>query len=146
MQLAVSPTVAARRLRGPSAPSCNGGATETPAHQAELKTNVHLQVEATSKREARNQPGKNVESALGNSLVVQWLGLYALIAEGLGSIPGQGSKGPRSQVAWPKRKKESGLHGTSQGSHDLACPLGVRGQIADSGQCNVLSAQWGFVD
>ena len=40
------------------------------------------------------------------SLVVQWLGLYALIAEGLGSIPGQGTKGPRNQVAWPKRKKE----------------------------------------
>lgn len=40
------------------------------------------------------------------SLVVQWLGLYALIAEGLGSIPGQGMKGPRNQVAWPKRKKE----------------------------------------
>ena len=49
-QLAVSPTVTAGRR----------GATETPAHQIELKTNVHLQVEATSRREARNQPGKKL--------------------------------------------------------------------------------------
>ena len=30
----------------------------------------------------------------GNSLVVQWLGLHAFTAEGLGSIPGQGTKIP----------------------------------------------------
>ena len=54
----------------------------------------------------RSSQEKDSESGSGNSLVVQWLGLYALIAEGLGSIPGQGTKGPRNQVAWPKRKKE----------------------------------------
>ena len=43
---------------------------------------------------------------LGNSLAVQWLGLRALTAEGLGSIPGQGTKIP--QVTWcgQKRKKK----------------------------------------
>ena len=32
----------------------------------------------------------------GNSLVVQWLGLCALTAEGLGSIPGQETKIPQA--------------------------------------------------
>ena len=40
----------------------------------------------------------------GNSLVVQWLGLHTLTAEGLGSIPGQGTKIP--QAAQQKKKKE----------------------------------------
>ena len=41
---------------------------------------------------------------LQNSLVVQWLGLWAFTAEGLGWIPGWGSKIP--QAAWSSRKKE----------------------------------------
>ena len=40
---------------------------------------------------------------LGNSLVVQWLGLNAFTAKGLGSIPGQGTKIP--QVASRGQKK-----------------------------------------
>ena len=32
--------------------------------------------------------------SVGNSLVVQWLGLRVFIAEGPGSIPGQGTKIP----------------------------------------------------
>ena len=32
---------------------------------------------------------------LGNSLVVQWLGLHAFTAEGVGSIPDQGTKIPQ---------------------------------------------------
>ena len=32
----------------------------------------------------------------GNSLVVQWLGLQALTARGLGSIPSQGTKIPQA--------------------------------------------------
>lgn len=39
----------------------------------------------------------------GNSLLVQWLGLCALTAEGLASIPGQGTKGPISCVAQPNK-------------------------------------------
>ena len=39
-----------------------------------------------------------------NSLVVQWLGLRAFTDEGLGSIPGLGTKIP--QAAWPKKRKE----------------------------------------
>ena len=33
----------------------------------------------------------------GNSLVVQWLGPYILIAEGLGSVSGQGTKIPQAK-------------------------------------------------
>ena len=33
-------------------------------------------------------------AVMGNSLVVQWLGLCTLTAEGLGSIPGWGTKIP----------------------------------------------------
>ena len=40
---------------------------------------------------------------LGNSLVVQWLGLFAFTAKDLGSIPGQGTKIP--QAAWHGQKK-----------------------------------------
>ena len=46
------------------------------------------------KREARH----------GSSLVVQWLGLCALTAEGPGSIPGQGTKIP--QAAWHSQNKK----------------------------------------
>ena len=34
----------------------------------------------------------------GNSLAVQWLGIGAFIAEGPGSVPGEGAKIP--QAAW----------------------------------------------
>ena len=40
---------------------------------------------------------------VGNSLVIQWLGLHASIAEGTGSIPGQGTKSP--QATWHGQKK-----------------------------------------
>ena len=40
----------------------------------------------------------------GNSLVVQWLGLQALTARGMGSIPGQRTKIPHA--TWPKKKKK----------------------------------------
>ena len=44
------------------------------------------------------------EARHGSSLVVQWLGLCALTAEGPGSIPGQGTKIP--QAAWHSQKKK----------------------------------------
>ena len=47
------------------------------------------------------------ESALGNSLVVQRLGLCALIAEVLGSIPGQGTKIPTCHAVQPRTNKQS---------------------------------------
>ena len=40
----------------------------------------------------------------GNSLAVQWLGLWTLIAEGLGSIPGWGTK--MLAGCWAKKKKK----------------------------------------
>ena len=42
----------------------------------------------------------------GNSLVVQWLGLHALTAEGLGSIPGQGTKILQAAQHNQKKKKK----------------------------------------
>ena len=43
---------------------------------------------------------------LRTSLVVQWLRLHAATAEGIGSIPGQGTKIPMCHVVWPKKEKE----------------------------------------
>ena len=40
----------------------------------------------------------NYNVFLGNSLVVQWLGLHAFTVKGPGSFPGRGTK--ISQVAW----------------------------------------------
>ena len=45
---------------------------------------------------------KYKELIQGNSLTVQWLGLLAFIAEGLGLIPGRGTKIP--QAAWSGQK------------------------------------------
>ena len=44
---------------------------------------------------------KKKNTMLGNSLVVQWLGLRASAAGGTGSIPGLGTKFPHA-LAWPK--------------------------------------------
>ena len=44
---------------------------------------------------------------LGNSLAVQWLGVSALTAGGLCSIPGWGTKIP--QAVWYGQKKQQGL-------------------------------------
>ena len=43
---------------------------------------------------------------MGNSLVVQWLGLHAFTAKGPGSIPGQGTK--IRQAAWRPKTKQNG--------------------------------------
>ena len=47
----------------------------------------------------------------GNSLVVQWLGLCALTAEGLGSIPGRETKIPQAMRRGQKQNK------TKQSAH-----------------------------
>ena len=41
---------------------------------------------------------------IGNSLVIQWLGLHIVTAKGPGSIPGGGTKIP--QAAWHSQKKK----------------------------------------
>ena len=41
---------------------------------------------------------------LGEFPVVQWLGLRTFTAEGLGSIPGQGTKIPQAVQRGPKNK------------------------------------------
>ena len=43
-------------------------------------------------------------SFIGNSLVVQWLGLHAPTARSPGSIPGEGTKIPQAMQSGPKKK------------------------------------------
>ena len=43
---------------------------------------------------------------LGNSLAVQWLGVCACTARGMGSIPGWGTKIPRAVQRRQKKKKK----------------------------------------
>ena len=50
---------------------------------------------------------KKKKKSIGNSLAVQWLGLWALTTKGLGSIPGQGIKIP--QAKWHSQRKNSTL-------------------------------------
>ena len=54
-----------------------------------------------------SRPGEQCvqKEILGNSLVVQWLGLHASTAGAPGSIPGQGTKIPQA-TAWPKIKNK----------------------------------------
>ena len=52
----------------------------------------------------RKKRGRD-EMALGNSLMVQWLGLRAFTAEGLDLIPSQGMD-PTGHAAEPKREKK----------------------------------------
>ena len=50
----------------------------------------------------------------GNSLAVQWLGLRALTAEGLGSMPGQGSINKIPQAVRHSKEKKSLFEEDSQ--------------------------------
>ena len=50
-----------------------------------------------------NSPNK---SYFGNSLVVQRLGHHTFTAEGLGSIPGQGTKTPRAKKQKKRERKK----------------------------------------
>ena len=43
---------------------------------------------------------------LGNSQAVQWFGLHAFTAEGLGSSPGRGIKIPKATWHGQKKKKK----------------------------------------
>ena len=47
------------------------------------------------------------KTSLGYSLVVQWLGLCALIAKGTGSIPGQGTKIPQATQCGQKNQTKT---------------------------------------
>ena len=42
----------------------------------------------------------------GNSLVVQWLGLFTFAAKGPGSVPGQGTKILQATWVWPKNQSQ----------------------------------------
>ena len=47
------------------------------------------------------------EASAGTSLAVQWLRLHASTAEGMGSIPGQGTKIPHATWCRHKKKKKN---------------------------------------
>ena len=49
------------------------------------------------------------KDVIGNSLVVQWLGVHAFTAQGLGSIPGWGTKILQDARCGQKQRKEKGL-------------------------------------
>ena len=67
-----------------------------------------------------------------NSLMVQWLGLSTLTAEGLGSIPGQRTKISQvSQHGLAKKKKELQWDTTS---HLLEWLSSKRPQITNAGE------------
>ena len=44
---------------------------------------------------------------LEDFLMVQWLGLHAFTAKGLGSIPGWGTKAPQAVQCGKKKKKKN---------------------------------------
>ena len=44
----------------------------------------------------------DLKTELGNSLVIQWLGLHASTAGGIGSVPGWGTKIPHA--LWHSQK------------------------------------------
>ena len=56
---------------------------------------------------------------LGNSLVVQWLGLCASTAGGASSIPGQGTK--ILQTVWCGQKKEIKLKSVKNNANSIIC-------------------------
>ena len=74
------------------------------------------------RRKAGNRFSKILEAKnqqdLGNSLAVQWLGFCTYIAEGPGSIPGQGTK--VLQTVWCSQKNKTKKNKTKQsaGSDD----------------------------
>ena len=47
---------------------------------------------------------KSIKGDPGNSLAIQWLGLHALSAEGLGLISGKGTKNPTTCMVQPINK------------------------------------------
>ena len=55
--------------------------------------------------ENKTQKIRHREAVLDNSLVVQWLGFCAFTTEGLGSIPGWGTKIPQTAWCGQERKK-----------------------------------------
>ena len=52
----------------------------------------------------------NITMYLGNSLVVQWLGLHAFTAEGVGLIPGWGTKIPQAAWCGQRKKKKKKIY------------------------------------
>ena len=67
------------------------------------KANTTLYINYTPIKKKKGKKEKR-NSEPGNSLAVQWLGLGAFMARGLGSIPGEGTK--ILQAAWQGQKKK----------------------------------------
>ena len=86
-----------------------------PLHRVLVRitlTNVYNVLGSINKGCYYYDPRMHFKKSLpGNSLAVQWLGLCAFIAEGPGSIPGQGTKIPQAVQCSQKKKKNPILHG-----------------------------------
>ena len=59
------------------------------------------------------------EKVCGNSLAVQWLGLHAFTAKGLGSVPGRGTRIPQAVRCGQKQKKSGRPHILENIAYDL---------------------------
>ena len=62
-----------------------------------------------------------IEVIGGNSLVAQWLGLYAFTAKGPGSIPGWGTKIPQASHSEKTSQKSGHLWGVREPSTSGKC-------------------------
>ena len=110
-------------------------ARDCPGHTEVLREAISICL--TTKRPCSK------EKTLGTSLTVQWLGLRASTAGGVGSIPGWGTRIPHA--TWCGRRKEKGhLYGAARESHchwdqnlDLAHVSGLlRKESCDMGAGN----------
>ena len=84
--------------------------SSSPGLDTKLNTDVSVTCPIGVRPVLENSPGLRtsllVELSAGNSLVVQWLGFCAFIAEGAGSIPGWGTKSPQGVQCGPKTTKK----------------------------------------
>ena len=87
-----------------------GAGSSSPGLDTKLNTDVSVTCPIGLRPELENSPGVRtsllVELSAGNSLVVQWLGFCAFIAEGSGSLPGRGTKIPQGVQCGQKKKKK----------------------------------------
>ena len=87
-----------------------GAGSSSPGLDTKLNTDVSVTCPIGLRPELENSSGLRtsllVELSAGNSLVVQWLGFCAFIAEGSGSLPGRGTNIPQGVQCGQKKKKK----------------------------------------
>ena len=66
-------------------------------------------------------PYNSIRRRQGNSLAVQWLGLHASTAGGMGLIPRQGTKIPQATWCGQKKKKKKKTNKMAKGLEQILC-------------------------